>query len=278
VRRVAGTRARRLVLVALAVALTLGGGCRRGLVRPGRLDEAAMRARIAGNFDGLRRLEQSWRGVYEDGERRLPFRLDLDWCPDSARLALCSPFGGELAVLRCGAAKAPSARTGSSLGGWLARAAAALPDPALGSWLERGARWLEGRPDAGLDLEVRDPALVPLLALALDRLPGELREGGLCRRESLAPWLWGEWRPSAEAAWRPADLLFAVPEGRWRVHARVGLVERAERDGWVAELDDFTRAEGVWLPGRISLSQPAEGRRVVLQSRERRVVVDMGER
>ena len=89
-------------ILVLACLLLPGLGCRRALVRPERLDGAAMRAWIAGNFSPLEEVEISWRGLYQDEARTLPFRLDLDWRPGGARLSLRSPFGGELASLSCG--------------------------------------------------------------------------------------------------------------------------------------------------------------------------------
>jgi hypothetical protein len=259
----------------LLICLMIGTlGCRRTMVRPERLDEADMRAWIGDNFAALEGLEQSWRGVYEEGGQRIPFRLDLWWNADSTRLSLLSPFGGELAVLRC-RPDAVGAAPGASLGGWLSRAARLLEDEDLGGLLDLGAGWLADSRGAGVEVDLKDPALAPLLALIGAQLPGHLLAGGLCRRESLAPWLWGEWLPPAEAVWRPADRQF-VQAAPWRVHPRVGLVERAEREGWVMELDEFERTDGIWLAGRLRLGTPDGARRLTLQNRGRRVHVTQG--
>jgi hypothetical protein len=253
------------------ICVLLLAGCAGRRFRPEELDDAAMRAWIENNWRPLQAVQLSWRGMYQDADNEVPFRLDLDWSPDSARLALCSPFGGELAVFRCDPEKL-RAGTGSALPSWLERAADALGGGA-GEWLEWGAARLAGLPE-GVSVELKDPALGPLLLLALDRLPEGVLDEGLCRRATVGAWLWGEWRPEPGARWLPAERRFLLGDSSWTIHEGCGLVERVERGGWRVELDEFERRpEGPWLPGRLRLSQPAEQRRVVLQLREARLTV-----
>ncbi|MFA7331306.1 MAG: hypothetical protein WC326_09570 [Candidatus Delongbacteria bacterium] len=260
---------RLLLPMILLAGLLLLAGCAGRQVRPERLDEAAMRAWIEGNWQPLTALRLSWRGQYQDAETDVPFRVELAWCADSTRLALCSPFGGELAVFRCSAEQL-AARSGAALPGWLERVAGALEGrPA--DWLDWGAARLAGLPE-GVSVELKDPSLAPLLVLALDKLPAGVLDEGLCRRESLAPWLWGEWRPPLGARWRPAERRFEQGKSSWSVGAASGLVEQVEQDGWSIQLDGYERRSGgVVLPGRMSISQPAARRRVVLQLREAQV-------
>jgi hypothetical protein len=262
-----------LLLLALAV-LLLGSACRKSLVRPERLDEGAMRAWIQGNYAPLMGLEQSWRAVYEGDGQRVPFRLDLAWCVDSTRLEILSPFGGQLASLRCrpGGFQAESGR---SLGGWLERAAQALDGKALGGLLDQGARLLRGGVGKDVEVDLKDPTLAPLLLVLGQRLPGQLLDGGLCRREQVAPWLWGEWLPPAGARWAARELVFTRGADWWRVHPDNGLVEAAQVGNWTMELDEFQAVDGVWMAGRLRLTERAkageEARSLVLQSRERRL-------
>jgi len=257
------------LLCAGALLLLLAGCAGRG-VRPERMDEGELRAWIAANWEPVRGAELSWRGQYQDAEQEIPFRLELDFTPDSARLALCSPFGGELVVFRC-APDRLGAATGRSLGGWLERAAAALGEGGASALLDWSAGRLAGLPE-GVTMELKDPSLAPFLALALERLPEVIREGGLCSREVAGPWLWGAWQPTTQATWNPATLRFQQGDDVWAIHGGSGLVERVEQGGWVIRLESFeTRPEGVLLPGRMLLERPADRRRVVLQLREARL-------
>lgn len=247
--------------------LALLAGCAGRGIRPERMDEGQLRAWIAANWEPLRGARLSWRGQYQDAEQEIPFRLELAYAPDSARLALCSPFGGELVVLRC-ARETLGARTGSSLGGWLGRAAAALEEGGAASLLDWGAARLAGLPE-GLSVEVKDPALAPFLGLALEQLPDELRSEGLCSPEVAGPWLWGAWQPPAGADWHPGELEFRRGAERWSIHPGSGLVEAVETGGWVIRLEGFeTRSAQVKLPSRMVLERPRERRRVVLQLRD----------
>ncbi len=265
------SHSRRILPTVLCAGLLLLAGCAGRQVRPERLDEGAMRAWIEGNWQPLTALHLSWRGQYQDAETDVPFRVELAWCADSTRLALCSPFGGELAVFRCSAERL-GARSGAALLGWLGRIADALEgQPA--DWLDWGAARLAGLPE-GVSVELKDPSLAPLLLLAMDKLPAGVLDEGLCRRESLAPWLWGEWRPPAGARWLPAERRFEQAGSSWTVDAACGLVERVEQDSWSIQLDDYERRSGgILLPGRMSISQPAARRRVVLHLREAQVTV-----
>ena len=268
-----GRRQARTWLAALAL-LALAAGCRRGLVRPERLDEPAMRAWISGNYSPLRALDISWRGVYQDAEREIPFRLDLSWCPDSAHLSLRSPFGGELARASCRPGERVAAETGKPLARWLGRAVSGVQDPGLRRTLDAGLLLLTGETEVGgLKVEVLDPTLLPLLAGLEGRLPESLQDGSLCERAVAAPWLWGEWIPAPGASWQPAARRFSAGEDSWTVDRRTGMVARAVRGGWVMEMDQFTREQGLWLAGRLRLGRPREDRRLVLQRRECRLSV-----
>lgn len=225
-----------------------------------------MRSWIGANWAPLETIRLSWRGQYQDAENEIPFRLDLAWSPDSARLALCSPFGGELVVFRCDPRRL-EATQGGALPGWLGRAADALGG-GVGNLLDWGAARLAGLPE-GVSVELKDPGLAPLLWMAMEKLPEGLLDEGLCQRESVGPWLWGEWLPAAEADWQPENLRFASDKASWTIQRECGLVERVEREGWLVELAGFERRpEGICLPGRLCLSRPAERQRVVLQLRE----------
>jgi len=265
---------KRFPLLLALILLVAGSACRRALVRPERLDEPAMRAWIDRNFAPLTGLEQSWRAVYEGDGQRVPFRLDLDWCADSTRLGIYSPFGGELALLRCRPGQV-AARPGNSLGGWLDRAAHAMEGKPLGALLEKGANLLDGGVGPGVELQVKDPTLAPLLMVLGNRLPGKLLQGGLCERGSVAPWLWGEWRPPTGASWDPQRLLFTRGADQWRVNAEIGLVDEVRVGDWEMELDEFEAVDGLWLAGRLRIQERGgaeeEGRRLVLQSRQRRL-------
>lgn len=258
----------------MLVAVLAGSACRRPLVRPERLDESAMRGWIEANYAPMIGLEQSWRAVYEGDGQRVPFRLELAWCADSSSLEILSPFGGSLATLRCRPGGV-GAQSGKSLGSWLERAAQALDGKVLGDVLDQGARLLRGGVGKGVEVDLKDPTMAPLLMVLGQRLPGELLDGGLCRREQVAPWLWGEWRPPLDARWNPRELRFTQGRDFWRVHAELGLVEAAQVGGWTMELDEFRAVDGLWLAGRLRLTERGktveEARSLVLQSRECRL-------
>lgn len=269
-----GRRLFRLLVVAL-----LAGGCWKPALHPEAMDAEALRAHMLANFAPLERLEVEWTALLEaPGVGAAPFRMDVDWSADGVVMVLKTPFGGELATLRASADGELGGRGGSRLKKNVDRALEKVEDGRLRGWLESGARALFRYGDRpGFRMTLKDEALAPLLAMIEPQIPGGWLQAGRSDRKALGPWLWGEWLPPAEAAWRPADLEWASGDSLWHVDERRGLVDRAVLDGLEVGLSDWSRQQRVWLPGRIEILDRGAKRRLILERRDWRLNRPRGE-
>lgn len=251
----------------------LAAGCFRPALRPERMDAEALRALVEANWAPVERIEVQWTALLEaPGVGVAPFRMDVDWSADGVRLELKTPFGGDLATLSCRPGESVGAQGGSKLKKNVERALGRVGDGRLRGLLEAGAEALfKGDDRPGFRLELKDPALAPLLAALEPQIPGGWLEKGRCDREALAPWLWGEWRPAAGAEWRPAGLDWALGDSVWTVDSRRGLPEAVRVDGLEIALADWTKQKKVWLPGRMEIVDRDARRRLVLERRGLRI-------
>ncbi len=267
-------------LPAACLLLLLALACTRPAWRPGETPDAEeLRRRMTANFSGIRRIELSWRAQWESPRTGpLPFRLDLDWSMEGARLWIRTPFGGELAELSCSsvAGEDPGGaglgfEAGSSLGRILARAAAGIKEPALRGLAERGLEsLLEGDRDRGFEIRLADERMAGLLGLLEAGILSDLVRGEVCSRSRLGPWLWGELLPGREARIRTTgsnhtgELQFFHGDTTWVVDPHSGLCREMRLPGLVLSLQGL---EGSRLPRGIRITRAEDRQQLVLERR-----------
>ncbi len=253
---------RQLVFVLLLLLASCAG--RRFHVE--EASEEQLRLRMAENFGAFSRIELSWRASISSRKLgQVPCRIDLDWTEDSLLLVIRSPFGGELARLR-GRPEGFAAATGTSLPGWLERAARAIDNPAVNGLLDRGLEALKDRGSEVFQVELADPMLAPILDLAGPELPGDWLRRGLLSREELGPWLWGAVEPDPLAHWQPDSLCFIQGDSRWQLEEH-GFVAQATLNDWQIDLQDYRRRQNCWLPEKLIYTRADGEYRMVLQQR-----------
>jgi len=238
--------------------------------------------RMLDNFTRFSRIELAYSAQLESRETgQIPFKLELIWSTDDFNLLLKTPFGGDLAEIRCKPEGASSNQllgieAGNRLGSNISRALKRVKDPTLRSLLDRGLSALKGtndKLDGGFAIELSDDRLIPLMSLIdMGRFSEFLHESPCCRNV-IGGWFWGALIPGKDAVFKYENGIddpvssFASGDTIWVIDNVSGICKEMRTPGLIVKALDIEKKKKCWLPRKIKIIETDSARQLILNRR-----------
>jgi hypothetical protein len=269
------------VLMTLSVLALLSCSGTR-FYKPGKLSAEEHIVRMKANFAGFSEIGLSYNAQLESRETgQIPFKIDLLWSEDDFVLDLKTPFGGELAQIRCKPKGAQvgeiiGVEAGDRLGKNLSKALKRVKDPTLRNLLDRGLEALKGKDkklEGGFDVELSDPRLAPIMSLIDMGRFSDFIHNSPCNRDVIGRWFWGALIPGSDADFNydphngNPESSFSSGDTVWVIDELSGFCKEMRTPGFVIQNSDFEKKKKSWLPRKIRIVETDSSRQLILNRR-----------